>query len=91
MGGLWFQKDLNSSDIALNIPIVSPNSWISNGFGIILEKFSWQRQFVIPISFKTLGEKIFLKISGDIRFPNRKTPCCEKFEFPIIVDISKND
>ncbi len=87
---LEISENSNSSNPALSIPIISPSSWVSQGFGINLEKFSWYRQFALPMNFKIPKDKLSLKISGNMRFPKREIPCCEKFDFPLTVDISKN-
>jgi hypothetical protein len=87
---LEISNGLSSSNQLLNIPIISPKSWISEGFGISLEKFSWYRQFSLPINFELPKDKLLLKISGKIKFPKRETSCCEPFEFPINMTISNN-
>jgi hypothetical protein len=75
---------------SLNIPIINPQSWISEGFGTPLEKFSWYREFNLPNSFEIPKNKLLLKISGEIKFPTREISCCEKFKLPIKVTITNN-
>jgi hypothetical protein len=87
---LEISNGLSSSNQPLNIPIISPKSWISEGFGIPLEKLSWYRQFSLPINFKLPKDKLLLKISGKIKFPKRAGSCCEPLVFPINITISNN-
>ncbi len=87
---LEIPSGLSSSNQILNIPIISSNSWISEGFGVNLEKLSWYRQFILPNNFKLSKDKLLIKVSGKIKFPKREISCCESFEIPINVILSNN-
>jgi hypothetical protein len=72
----------------LKFPIITPGSWIGDGFGIKLDKFSWYRQFDLPENYKFPKSELIFNISGDVRVLNKKGPCCENYKFPILVDVS---
>jgi len=74
----------------INYSIINSESWISEGFGIKLDKFSWYRQFDLPDDYKLPKEKLLFNIFGEVRLINKEGSCCEKFKIPIHVDVTKN-
>lgn len=77
-----------SSKVKLKLPIITTSSWISEGYGVILEKFSWSRQFDLPSDFEFSQDELLFNISAEAKFMDKKRICCESFSFPVAVSLS---
>jgi hypothetical protein len=69
--------------------LISKNSFISHGFGINQEKFSWYRTYNLRKDINFSKNKYSIKVSGKIDFINRKIQDEKNFEFIIPLELQK--
>ena len=72
---LYKELDLyvfNGKKSFIKLPVISKESWITNGYGINKDKFSWYRNFKLESAFQPSQDKIIFKISGKIFYRERE-------------------
>ncbi len=61
----------NDGKLKIDLPIISENSWVANGYGINTVKPSWYRNFEIKNGLKVMKAEMLFEISGKLMFPSK--------------------